>query len=65
MAAKKVVPRCSRIPINDGFSPGAEFCDINFKELICDRVKTVAATNQGNPNSEQISIEIETINKSK
>ena len=43
----KVDIRCSLIPMNTGFSPGAVFSDISFKEFICDKASTVAATNHG------------------
>jgi hypothetical protein len=52
-------------PKNKGFSPGAVFSDMIFKELTCVNAKTVAATNQGQPNIEVTAIIIPTTSKSR
>ena len=52
-------------PKNKGFSPGAVFSDMTFKELTCVKAKTVAATNQGQPNIEVTAIIIPTTSKSR
>jgi hypothetical protein len=54
-----------RIPLNFGFSPGAEFLLIILNALTCVKAKTVAATNQGKPSIDCIKIEIDKINKSR
>ena len=61
----KVVPRCSRMPTKVGLSPGAVFSDIIFKELMCDKASTVAATNQGRPKTEQPITDIAITKRSK
>lgn len=48
-----LVTRCSRTPMNCGFSPGAADSDSIFSELTCVMASTVAATNQGRPITEQ------------
>ena len=53
------------IPKNWGFSPGAEDSDSLVKDLTWLMDKTVAATNHGNPMTEQMPIKTATIKRSK
>jgi len=52
-------------PRNIGFSPGAAVSDSFFRDIMCAKADTVAATNQGRPSTEQMAIVIATISKSK
>ena len=52
-------------PKNIGFSPGAAHSDSFFKLMMWAMADTVAATYQGNPNKEHITIQTATTSMSK
>ena len=51
--------------MNLGFSPGAVLLEKTLRELTWDRARTVAATNQGNPRTEQTAMLTQMTRRSK